>query len=63
MKTALLKKLLFSALADIIHKNSQCGRTWEILSSLCTKLEPARSKTGEILEIKILVPILFIRAT
>ena len=40
METALYKELLrILALADILHKNNQCRRTWGGLSSACTKLE------------------------
>ena len=54
METDLLKEPLFLALTDILHKNTQCSKTWGGLSSVCTKLESARSKSDEIVEINVL---------
>ena len=54
MEMALLKELLTLALADIIHKNNYYSRAWRRLSSVCTKLELARSKSNEIPERNVL---------
>ena len=43
IETALLKEMLFWALADIFHKNNKCSRTWGGLSSVCTRLVQAKS--------------------
>ena len=37
-----------------LNKNKQCHMTLEGLSSVCAKLEPASSKSSEILEINVL---------
>ena len=63
METALLKELLFLALADINHKTNQCTTTRGALNSVCTKLELASSESKEILEINVLqklAPMLFV---
>ena len=53
METSLLQEPLFLALADILHINNYSSRTWGGLSSNCTKLQPARSKSNKILEINV----------
>ena len=47
---ALPKKLLLLALANILQKNNHCSKALGELSSVCTILELARSRSNEILE-------------
>ena len=57
MKTTLFWTLHFSAFTkttDTINKNKRCHMTFEVLSSICAKLEPVSSKNNEMLEINIL---------
>ena len=46
--------LAFTKTKDTFDKNKQCHKTLEGLSSVCGKLEPASSKSNEILEINVL---------
>ena len=50
----LFRELPFLALAGIYYKYNQCHTTLGGLSSVCAKLEPASSKSNEILEICVL---------
>ena len=59
METTLSKVLLLLDLADIVHKVHQRCKTWGRFNNVCTKLESARSKSNQILEINVLLTYFF----
>ena len=57
METASFIEMLVLVLADMLPKNNAVELGWgggEWLSSVCTKLEPARSKSNKILDVNVL---------